>query len=160
MTDLRPFICGACRDDRHAICRGAEHACECPHLRTIERIPTTAPTSAATHAPQGPPAAGVGGEAGSGGAGEVAPGPGRSFPRPDWWGEAGCRYDGKPGHVCLDVWGRPLDGSHPCIAECRAAMGDLMDRYRTPGELRIKGIDDVAARIAAKLGTFARAVGE
>lgn len=82
------------------------------------------------------------------------------FSPTDWWGSNGCRYDGKPGHVCLDAWGRPVGGSHPCIAESRAAMAELFDRYRTPGELRIKGLDDVAARLAAKLGTFDRAVGE
>ena len=53
-----------------------------------------------------------------------------TFPRPAWWGEHGCRVAGQPGHVCLDVWGRPVEGSHPCVAEARAAMTDLFEQYR------------------------------
>lgn len=52
------------------------------------------------------------------------------FSTSNWWGSKGCRFAGRPEHLCLDSFGRPVDGSHPCIAECRAAMADLFDQYR------------------------------
>lgn len=52
------------------------------------------------------------------------------FSPAEWWGSKGCRWADQPGHVCLDVWGRPLDGTRPCITEQRSAMADLFDAYR------------------------------
>lgn len=56
------------------------------------------------------------------------------FPRPDWWGEKGCRRADEPGHTCLDVWGHaPADSHRPCVAEQRAAMAETFERYRAVG---------------------------
>lgn len=52
------------------------------------------------------------------------------FSPAEWWGAKGCRYATEPGHVCLDVFGRPVAGSHPCVAEARSAIRDLFDSYR------------------------------
>lgn len=120
-TELEPFICGPCRTDRHSGCRAAEWSCECPHVTAL----APAPAAVSPHAP---------GDAAAGGAAGASWGSGVStapmFPRPDWWGEHGCREAGQPGHVCLDVWGRPVDGARPCITEQRAAMADLFETYR------------------------------
>lgn len=80
----------------------------------------------------------------------------RPFPRPDWWGEHGCRHAGQPGHVCLDVFGRALAGGHPCVAEARSAMVDLFEAYQPAGGgIRIHGLADVAVRVAEKLRPMA-----
>lgn len=119
-------VCQACRQDRHYLCRGPEWSCPCPHVRALAPAP----------APANPPVPAPGVEAGARGAArDVGRGSGvaaaPSFPRPTWWGESGCRHAGDDGHVCLDVFGGPPAETHrPCVAEARAAMSDLFERYR------------------------------
>ena len=113
------LACAVCTDP------GCDHGC---HLSRLSPAPAPAPAS--------PPVPAPGVEAGAGGGasdvGQGSGGPGAPlFPRPTWWGESGCRHAGDDGHVCLDVFGGPpAETRRPCVAEARAAMADLFDRYR------------------------------
>lgn len=53
-----------------------------------------------------------------------------TFSPAEWWGRRGCRFAGQAGHICVDVFGHPLVVGRPCVAEARAAMGDLFATYR------------------------------
>lgn len=89
---------------------------------------TTVPMPSATASP-GPRPGAVVGAAGPpwGSDGAAAP----IFPRPEWWGEHGCRHEDETGHVCLDVFGQPpAETRRPCVAEVRAAMAELFETYR------------------------------
>lgn len=81
------------------------------------------------------------------------------WPRPDWWGEHGCRRADDPAHTCLDVNGRPPEHGRPCAAEARAAMADLFRQYRVPGPIA-HGAEEVAARLYEHLAPMDRAVGQ
>lgn len=111
------LACAVCTDP------GCNHECHVSRL-----APDPAPAAVSPHAPGD--AAGGGAAGASWGSGVSTAPTAPTFPRPDWWGEHGCREAGQPGHVCLDVWGRPVDGARPCITEQRAAMADLFETYR------------------------------
>lgn len=83
------------------------------------------------------------------------------FPRPDWWGEHGCRKADDPSHACLDVHGRPpAAGGGVCATEARAALADLFATYKVPGPI-VHGAESVAARLYERLAPMdLRAAGQ
>jgi hypothetical protein len=145
MTSLAPFICGACRNDRHYLCR-PDFACECPHQRGTTPVPAAAPASLATLGSGTTTLGVVAGEAGGAteeGEAEVAPPPAVGAPlpaaggalvtSPAFWGagEDGCRFaDADVAHRCLSVFGFPLRAGQVCHEEARAGLAEMMDAYR------------------------------
>lgn len=43
---------------------------------------------------------------------------------PSFWGEHGCRFAARPGHVCRTSFGQPIEVGQCCFAEARAALRD------------------------------------
>lgn len=155
MTDLQRHACGPCQKDHHHQCRDGEWGgCPCPHPRGLTPVPAPAstpanqPPSAAARAD----AAGVEGAAGAWGSAPVAP-----FPRPLFWGERGCRHADEPGHVCRLSNGMPVEPGQCCFDEAKSALAEM---HPAAVGVPITGVEDVAARLAEKLGTLGRAVGQ
>lgn len=50
--------------------------------------------------------------------------------RPRFFGENGCRFAGRNGHVCRTSFGAPIQPGQCCFAEARAQVHELMAPYR------------------------------
>lgn len=110
------LACAVCTDP------GCDHEC---HVSRLSPAPAPAPANQLSAEAD---VAGAGGVAGASWGSGVAAAP--PLPRA-FWGEDGCRHANDDGHVCLDVFGGPpAETRRPCVAEAKAAMADLFERYR------------------------------